>query len=156
MRLSDLQIDIEKADKGIWWNYATKSTCPGNKPHATDACFLVLPSLSNRLTNEVMEQRRPHADHLRNPPDEADARGRWEDETREIIHRTRARAAARVALRGWVNLTDNLDQDIKWSEDAATQLLLDRANVVLLDFIELCAFSTEAVLAKEEEAARGN
>lgn len=145
MRLSDHRLSLARIDNGVWWNFATNSTCADNKPHATDACFLVVPYVGGAFDVEFSTLCRPYAELMRKGDLPEDVR-------RDLV----GRAHARAVLRGWANLEDDDGKPLPWSEDKATEIMADRRWLVLSTFVCRAANQHAAALAKEEEQAKGN
>lgn len=144
MRLTD-ELNLSKLDGGVWWNYSTKSTCPGNVPHPTDGCFLVIPHVGSRFAVVKEEMLLPYEALIRE--------GKMpEERMRSLI----AECVAKTLLRGWANWDDADGNPMPWSEAKATEILSDRRFLTYAHFVESAALSTKAALAREEEQAKGN
>lgn len=145
MRLSDHEIDPAKLG-GVWWDFTTLSTCPGNVPHPTNGCFLIVPMLGNEAFTKLYSALQlPHAGTLRSKDTPEDAA--------QAIRRTIwATAMAKAVLRGWANW-DDLPA---FNEAKAVEILTDIRWLIVSEFIARACGENRAALAREEEQAKGN
>ena len=155
--MSDHKVNVEKVDNGVWWDFVTKATCPGNKPDASHGCFLVVPNLSGGYLMALAEEQQPYMATLRMAtPEDPKAAEEHAALVDSITRRTRARAMARSSLRGWANWEDDDGNAIEYSQAAAMELLAKREWCLFLDFVQNAAFNVDAILAREEAEALGN
>lgn len=157
MKLSACKVDVNKVDNGVWWDWTTRATCPGNVPHAEHGCFLVVPSVAGGYLLALAEEQQPYMATLRLPaPKDADAARDHAALVESITRKTRARAIAKSSLRGWANWEDDDGQPIVYSEETAAAMLAKREWLLLLDFVQTAAFNVDAIMAREESEALGN
>ena len=146
MRLSDYESDPAKMANGVWWSYPGNCTVPGNVPHAKDGCFLIVPMIGNEaFANAFTAAQTPHLGTLRDKetPEEVAAA------LRKAIW---AKAMSKAVLRGWANW-DDLPP---YTEEKATELLIDPRWVLISEFVVRAANENRAALLREEEQAKGN
>ncbi len=150
-KLSDAAMDTGLLKGGVWWDWSTQATCPGNEPHEENGCFLIVPTIASRFEAVLADEVAPYAEVFRRKPPDAE-----KDEHQAVVDREfykcRARAMARTILRGWANW-DELED---WTEDKAAAFLSDTRYMLFADFIARCSRNNEAALAREEEQAKGN
>lgn len=154
-KLDDNALDTTKLDDGVWWDYDTKAPCPGNVPHATHGCFLIVPHLGSGFDGALAEEQLPYLEVFRKKAD-PDEQTTHTELVESTMRRCIAKAAAKTLLRGWANWEKPDGATLVWSEDEATKLMLDRRYLAYADFVGTAARSTEAALMREEESAKGN
>lgn len=139
MKLSDLTIDTDRAESGVWWNYATRQPCVGNKPHATDFCVLVR-AIGDKFQNAMRDAMAPFVMASRRGKVEADG-------ARASI----AKVWASEVLMDWANL-----DGIPHSHDCAVEFMREDRFRLIREFVEQAARAEWAYLADAEEDAKGN
>ena len=158
MKLSSQRLCPERLHGGVWWDYETKTACPGNKPHLTNPCFRVIPAVASRLAVALAEEQRPHIEVLRKPSPDENASFMERDDYRRnvnaITRRTRAAAIVRTTLVGWTGLEDDDGSPIEFSIEKAREILSDLGYTQILEFVESAAMSVDA--AREEAEAAKN
>lgn len=158
MKLSTQRLDGAKLTRGVWWNYETQSTCPGNVPEEGRFCLRILPSIAGRLVIALAEEQRKDLDLLRENPPAADASVVERDEYRvrhaAFARKTLAAAIVRTTLLEWQGLEDDDGKAIPFTPDKALSILSDAAYLELLQFVEQAAMTNGA--AREEAEAAGN
>lgn len=154
MRMADVALDTRKLE-GVWWDFQTKEPCPGNKPHETHGCFLIVPHIGSRYDTALAEEQQPYLELIRRKPNDGE-RDAHATLVEDMLAKTSARAMARTLLRGWANWEKPDDTPLVWSEEEATRILGDRGYLAVRKFVESAASFNDAALAREEEQARGN
>lgn len=145
MKLADLELSLDRINNGVWWDYTTNATCEGNKPHASNPCFLVVPYVGSGFDVTFQNLLQPYYDLLR--------KGELPEAKRAALN---GEAHAKTILRGWANLENEDGTPLPWSEAKAAELMSDRRWLVLSTFVCRAANHHAAALAKEEAQARGN
>lgn len=144
MRLSDFELDEAKL-QGVWWDFATASTCKGNVP--TDGgCFLIAPLIGNDGFHACMDGLlTKHSATLRD-------KDVPEPVKRELRRALWAEATAKHVLRGWVGWEDLAE----FSEAKAVELLTSRKWLAVSEFVARACGEQRAAMQREEEDAKGN
>jgi len=151
LELSGIKVDTQKLDKGAWWVVRMEGGeligNPVDKPKDDDAALLIVPS-GYAFERQSEREREPHLTKLRG--------GDLSDSERDsLMNKITGTAVAKKILRGWQNITVN-GEAVIWTEEKATELLVQREWKFLLDFCLAAAGHRQATLAAQEAEAAGN
>jgi len=135
---------------GVWWDITdaiqrTGSAIPCAKPIDGRACVLLVP-MGDEYRRVVQDLQRPHLLAIRA------AKGAI---PQAVIDAVRPAALARAVLRDWAGLELG-GVAVPYSEEKALELLADKRLELFTRLIENCASNDAALLAHEEEQAKGN
>ena len=137
---------------GVWWDItdAIQRTgaavpCARNAPAVGRACVFVVP-LGDDYRRVVHELQRPHLLTIRANKGVIPA---------AVSEAVRAESLARAVLRGWSGIELGGVQ-VSYSEEKSLELLADKRLELFARLVENCAGNDAALLANEEEAAKGN
>ncbi len=143
MKLSDLTIDTDRAESGVWWSYATWQPCVGNVPHPDQFCVQARArgdAFKNAL-RDALSRFSPSA-----------LRGKQVDEgLRKDIATTIAKVWADHIVVAWANL-----DGVPFSHGKAVEFMAEPRYRLIREFVEHIADANWAYLADAEEDAKGN
>ena len=146
MKLSDYELDPTRL-QGVWWDFATASTCKGNVPTPGSGCFFIVPLIGNDGFTSAMDAGLARiAGTLR---DETIP----EEQKRDLRRQVWATATARHILRGWAGWDD---LPASFDEARAIEILSDRRWLAVAEFVARACGEQRAAMVREEEQAKGN
>ena len=149
--LSFAKVDLDKLDKGCWWQLRMEDRQIVGEPVETpdeDQPAVLLVPIGMGYDRALKREQEPYLDQLR--------RDDLPDDVRDALYlKTAGRAAAIKVVRGWQNLSFDGKQ-IPWSESAAADLLASREWQNLLRFCIDAASHRQAALAKSEAESAKN
>ena len=151
--LLGLAIVPKLLEVGIWWDVQDAIERVGNafpcadrqKPTEGRACVLLVP-IGDAHAAVVQDLQRQHILEIRA------AKGRIPQSVQDII---RPVALARAVVKGWSGLELG-GVAVEYSEAKAVELLADKRLTLFARLIENCAGNDAALLAHEEDQAKGN
>lgn len=146
MNLHAIAVDVDLLSGGVWWDYETRRPCePRTAPHASHFCVLVVP-FGDDFRRAYEEASAPHLDDIRK------AGGKTPD---WLLTKVRGAALGKATLRGWENLEEG-GKPLHYSAERSVDFMTDGRWMFLRTFVESAASNEAAVLAAEENSAKGN